>query len=387
MKIRLLTVSKAYLKSVDRDTLRILAQEGQFEVGLVCPALWQGNSSEKEPEETKGSFCLERLPLGFAGGKGFHFYRGLGGALKRFRPDIVKIDEDPSSMAAFQAIRIAKSMGVRSILYATDNIDRKPLAPRRWLERMVFNHVHAAAVDSDDAADILRRKGYAGQIVKLPRRGVNERIIPVSGLGLAQKDAMKRELELPADRRWILYSGPLTPERGVHDLLEACYYLGKQGIAAGLLVIGDGPCLEELRLSAKRLQGSVVVKFKSAAALGDISRWIIAADVLCLPSQTRTYWKEPFAPVLVEAMAAGTVVVGSDSGETPRVIGSCGLTFAERNPRELFQKIKTLLTDGACYDSLQQKALAHVRANYTNHVLAGRLGVLCLDVMQTPTSP
>ena len=44
-----------------------------------------------------------------------------------------------------------------------------------------------------------------------------------------------------------------------------------------------------------------------------------------LPSLTRPNWKEQFGRVLVEAMACGVPVVGSDSGEIPRVIGEAGL--------------------------------------------------------------
>jgi len=44
-------------------------------------------------------------------------------------------------------------------------------------------------------------------------------------------------------------------------------------------------------------------------------------DVLVLPSRSRSFWKEQFGRVLIEAMACGVPVIGSSSGEIPNVIG------------------------------------------------------------------
>jgi len=52
-------------------------------------------------------------------------------------------------------------------------------------------------------------------------------------------------------------------------------------------------------------------------------------DVLVLPSRTTRSWKEQFGRVLIEAMACETPVVGSSSGEIPKVIGDAGLIFPE----------------------------------------------------------
>ena len=48
-----------------------------------------------------------------------------------------------------------------------------------------------------------------------------------------------------------------------------------------------------------------------------------------LPSLTRPNWKEQFGRVLIEAMASGVPVIGSDSGAIPDVIGQAGLIFPE----------------------------------------------------------
>ena len=72
-------------------------------------------------------------------------------------------------------------------------------------------------------------------------------------------------------------------------------------------------------------------------------------DMLVLPSLTRPNWKEQFGRVLIEAMACGVPVIGSDSGEIPNVIGDAGLIFPEGNIPALRDSIAGLLVDPAAY--------------------------------------
>ena len=68
-------------------------------------------------------------------------------------------------------------------------------------------------------------------------------------------------------------------------------------------------------------------------------------DVLVLPSRTTRRWAEQFGHVLLEAMAAGAVVVGSDSGAIPEVIGEAGVIFPERDTQALAGVIEQLADD------------------------------------------
>lgn len=56
-------------------------------------------------------------------------------------------------------------------------------------------------------------------------------------------------------------------------------------------------------------------------------------------------WAEQFGRVLVEAMATGAIVIGSDSGAIPEVIGNAGFVFVENDVdslREVLNKAITL---------------------------------------------
>jgi len=70
-------------------------------------------------------------------------------------------------------------------------------------------------------------------------------------------------------------------------------------------------------------------------------------DILVLPSETRPNWKEQFGRVLIEAMACGACVVGSDSGEIPTLIKASGggRVFPEANPSALADVLQEMIAD------------------------------------------
>ena len=76
-----------------------------------------------------------------------------------------------------------------------------------------------------------------------------------------------------------------------------------------------------------------------------MARYLARMSVLVLPSLTTARWKEQFGRVLIEAMALGVPVIGSDSGEIPWVIGDAGLVFPEGNSAVLRERLRALFHD------------------------------------------
>jgi glycosyltransferase involved in cell wall biosynthesis len=84
-------------------------------------------------------------------------------------------------------------------------------------------------------------------------------------------------------------------------------------------------------------------------------------------------WKEQFGRVLIEAMASGVCVVGSDSGEIPTVIGDGGLVFAEGNVARLTSALRSLIADAGLRRRLGAAGRARAVARYSNTVIADQL--------------
>ena len=91
-----------------------------------------------------------------------------------------------------------------------------------------------------------------------------------------------------------------------------------------------------------------------------VAEWLAALDVLVLPSLTTRGWSEQFGRVLVEAMSCGVVVVGSDSGEIPAVIGDAGVVVEEGSAAAIRAALERLLEDGAERARLGEAARARV---------------------------
>ena len=93
-------------------------------------------------------------------------------------------------------------------------------------------------------------------------------------------------------------------------------------------------------------------------------------DVFVLPSLTRPNWMEQFGRVLIEAMACETPVIGSSSGEIPRVIDGAGLIFPEGDVQELSRSIRKLIDDSELYVQLATKGRQRVLEHYTQERIA-----------------
>jgi glycosyltransferase involved in cell wall biosynthesis len=95
-------------------------------------------------------------------------------------------------------------------------------------------------------------------------------------------------------------------------------------------------------------------------------------DVLVLASLTGTAWKEQFGHVLIEAMACGVPVVGSDSGAISEVIGEAGLITREGDSASLAETLKRLLADIELRTRVGALGRARVEAEFTHARIAER---------------
>jgi glycosyltransferase involved in cell wall biosynthesis len=85
---------------------------------------------------------------------------------------------------------------------------------------------------------------------------------------------------------------------------------------------------------------------------------------------TRRNWKEQFGRVLVEAMASGVPVIGSDSGAIPGVIGDAGLVVPEGDVAALHGALCRLRDDPHLRRELAQRGRQRALAHFTHQQIA-----------------
>ena len=274
-------------------------------------------------------------------------FRALVAAIREAQPDyVIVLDEGlyPNTLMAGAAVRQA-GLKAPVVFYEFENISQTP--PWAWLKaegvRVLAPFLRKALryLLLDKGLQFLRRRLVAGGLVSYSEC---EEVIRQAGwdvplkeqwwgvdTGLFRQAAQKRQgrpvvWQVSSAQRIIGFVGRFVPEKGVMDLLQA---LGPLGPDYVLVCIGGGPQEAAIRQMAQSLGVEKQLRLLSPMPAAELAGHVAAMDVLALPSHTEQFWKEQYGRVLVEAMAAGVPVIGSDSGAIPYVIGDARRVFAE----------------------------------------------------------
>ncbi len=354
--MRVLMLSKACIVGAYQKKLEELARFPDLDLTVVVPPYWRDERgvTQLERQHTAG-YDLVVEPMAFNGNFHLHFYPGLGKQIHRVQPDLVHIDEEPYNLATAHALWLSQRAGARSLFFSWQNIIRRYPLPFRLLERYVLNHADYGIAGNQESAGVWRAKGYQGPMAVIPQFGVDPEVFKPGG----SRD--------PGRGFVVGYVGRLVEEKGVDLLLEAL--AGLEGMWRAYIQ-GSGPSRESLQARARDLGIAGRVTFDEWIPSVQMPGYYQQLDAIVVPSRTRPNWKEQFGRVLVEAMACGVPVIGSDSGEIPSVIDDAGLVFPEDDVRMLRAHLSRLLRDLDLRAELGQRGRERVMAYYTQAQVA-----------------
>jgi glycosyltransferase involved in cell wall biosynthesis len=169
----------------------------------------------------------------------------------------------------------------------------------------------------------------------------------------------------------LLFVGRLAVEKGVDTLLQACGRLVRRNVGIDLRLVGDGPLHNTLQTMAAELGLEHCVRFKGIVPKKQLASEYLSSHAVCVPSRS-----DPFPTVVLEAMAAGRPVIGTDVGGIPFAVENekSGLLVPVNAPEKLAGTLEALKRNPDVLTTMGRYAYQKCRARFSWASVTEKLG-------------
>ncbi len=215
--------------------------------------------------------------------------------------------------------------------------------------------------------DQLLSRGFPAEKVLVQRSGVN----------------LDTPIEAgdPAPPGYVMFAGRFVEKKGVSYLIEAVRRLEAERREVRLLLVGAGPLEDGLRRATAALKH---VEFRGWMPNNELRRWMRGALALCVPSvHAADGDAEGLPTVVIEAMAAGTPVIGSDHAGIGEAIEHqrTGFLVPEQDSDALAAALRRLLDDAELRHQLGENARSAAAEHFDMFKQSRRLEARLLDII------
>jgi glycosyltransferase involved in cell wall biosynthesis len=289
--------------------------------------------------------------------------------VRSLRPDIVEFSTPKAGLLGMIAARLC---GIRVRVYLLRGLKLETsLGLRRllllWAERAASRCADLVVCNSRS----LRKQALAMGIApasKLILLGEGSS----KGVNLARftpgYSSIRKQLGIPHDARVIGFSGRLTADKGLPELLEAFAAVLREAPNAYLLLVGWFDAAEDALDCGIRARIEGHPRIICTGFVEDTAPYYRAMDLMVLPS-----WREGFPNAALEAAATGVPVVatrctGSSDAVIPEVTG---LLVPTGSPEAVCEAVLKLLRNPDRCRSMSVAARAWVAANYDDGSVLG----------------
>jgi glycosyltransferase involved in cell wall biosynthesis len=254
-----------------------------------------------------------------------------------------------------------------------------PVAPN-WPTRRLYQSPAAVITTSQAISELLHQR------LGVPRNRLHAipTGVPLADYTLRAPDPeLAARLRLPAGAFVFGTVSVLRSWKGHLYLLEALSRLLQEGLAAVLIVVGDGPyrpVIEE-KIQKMGLTGQV----RLVGHQEKVSDWLALMDAFVLAS----YANEGVPQALLQALAMGKPVAATRIGGIPEVIVSeeTGLLAPPRDSRALAQAMSRLMRDESLREQLSRQGPQVVASRYSLDLMADALEGVYAEIMPFSSVP
>jgi glycosyltransferase involved in cell wall biosynthesis len=356
--MRAVIISHLYADPANREKLRSLAGLG-VSLAVAVPDRWAANDGQSHGTTWGDDTGVRVVPISVRGrmsepGRLHWSAKTLRRLLTDFRPDLLHIEEEPWTQPASVSLRLARRLGIRTVLSTAESLPRGYSLRQRFRRERSLRLAHGVIGANRLALGLATRRRPSIPHVTLPQ------------IGVTPPAAVPRE---PHPGLAIGFVGRLVPERGLDLLFRSCVGLtGKWTLS----VIGTGPSQEELEALAERLGLSARVYWLGPLPRDAVDQVWPRLDCVVFPARTTPRWVASAARGALHAMANGVTVVASDSGALPEIVGETGKIVPEENVPALTAALQELYADRAECERLGAAGRRRIMDEFSDSAIAGK---------------
>ena len=290
----------------------------------------------KDIKDIDGIHVIGTKGLNIPGVRGLMFKKNAKKALEELleKEDIDIIHGHYLFPAGAAAVEVGKEHGIKTYVTAHGS-DMFELYKTQPLMRSTIRKVLRDADGVFAVSNALRHEIIATGVQGISNKTkLSWNSVDINKFSAKENDSFKKENKLE-DKPIVLFVGNLIKRKNVDSLLEA------KKIARSdyyLVVVGDGPQFKKL---TKKVEDENIKGVVFTGSRNDVEDIIPSCDVLVLPS-----FSESFGLVLIEALACGKPVIGSDVGGITEIINDdVGLLVDPKKVSSIARAIDKIIND------------------------------------------
>lgn len=379
--LRLAVVSHALVVKPNLKRWQLLAEKHPVEVTVLVPRVWRSDWLRKEvtfrtDPVTEGGFRILPLPTTETRRWGRYLFWSFDAGFREIKPDIIYVIHEEGTWIHHQMITYRRIWAPRAkLIFFSMNALGVP--KDRWRQRFKWNSItknhEAALCHYPGCLKSLRQGGFEKPIFLQTQIGVDEELYRPDP---EVRSAIRKEFGF--ENRFVIgFTGRLTEEKGVLDLLDA---LPLHGVNWALLLVGDGVLREKIEEIVRHRGWGDRVCFSGTVTQEEVARQMQAMDCMVLASRTTDRWIDTFPNAVVQAMATGIPVTGSDSGAIPYQIGNSGLIFPEGNTHRLREHLMSLASSETLREELGSRGRQRCMKMFGTRMLTDNFYDILLQV-------
>lgn len=301
----------------------------------------------KEIKDIDGIHVIGTKGLNIPGVRGLMFKKNAKRALENLlsKEDIDIIHGHYLFPAGAAAVDVGKKHGIKTYVTAHGS-DMFELYKSQPLMRPTLKNVLKDADVVFAVSNALKHEIVATGVVGIAdKTRISWNSVDINKFSTKQNNSFKDEYKLN-DKPIVLFVGNLIKRKNVDSLLEAKKIANSDYY---LVVVGDGPLFKKLR---KKVEDENIHDVIFTGSRDDVENIIPSCDVLVLPS-----YSESFGLVLIEALACGKPVIGSNVGGITEIItDDVGLLVNPNKISSIASAIDNVINDEELRNSLSSNA-------------------------------